>query len=130
MVSEEKVIVKLEASTIVMRPDSIMEFRIAPTREFSIQDVKDIVDTVGRIGGGKQFCNLIVLPADFSAAAEVRQYAAEEAANVYTIADAFVTTSLPTKILINFYILFHKPLKPTRMFMTEENAIRWLKKFH
>ena len=44
----------------------------------------------------------------------------------YTIADAIIVSNLAQKILINFYLKFNKPPKPSQAFNSEEQAINWL----
>lgn len=41
---------------------------------------------------------------------------------------AMVTKSLSYKLVGNFYIKFHKPKIPFKLFSTEELAIEWIKK--
>jgi hypothetical protein len=45
----------------------------------------------------------------------------------YTIADAFVARNLAQKLMVNFYLNFNKPYKPSKAFSSEEDAIRWLR---
>jgi hypothetical protein len=45
----------------------------------------------------------------------------------YTIADAIVVRSLGQRLTANFYLRINKPRRPTRIFSTEREAIRWLR---
>lgn len=42
---------------------------------------------------------------------------------------AVVVNSLAYKILANFYVVFHKPVKPFKVFNSKESAIQWLEQF-
>lgn len=42
-------------------------------------------------------------------------------------ATAFVINSLSTRLMASFYININKPLTPTQIFSSEEEAINWLK---
>lgn len=44
-------------------------------------------------------------------------------------AQAIIIDSLSNRILANFYIKFHKPANPIKMFADEKEAIQWLKQF-
>lgn len=44
-------------------------------------------------------------------------------------ADAFVLSSLPQKIVANFYLKINNPPIPTQFFSSENEAIEWLLKF-
>ena len=57
---------------------------------------------------------------------EVREYAAGEEANRWTIADAIVVKSLSQRMLINFFLRIDRPPKPTRLFNEVDKAFEWL----
>lgn len=40
---------------------------------------------------------------------------------------AVVVTSLPYKLIANFYLRFNKPKRPFKVFSNEEEAVKWLK---
>jgi predicted nucleotidyltransferase len=42
---------------------------------------------------------------------------------------AFLSPTLGQKMMANFFIKFYKPAVPTKFFLTEEEAINWLKQF-
>lgn len=88
-----------------------------------------MVEATRILGGGKKFPNLIT-GGDFIIVGQgVREYAATEEPNRYTIADAFVVKNLPQQLLVNFYITVNKPPRPTRFFTNENKAVSWLKQF-
>ncbi|MFN5418511.1 MAG: hypothetical protein ACK5B9_15745 [Flavobacteriia bacterium] len=60
--------------------------------------------------------NLFEFEPNVDFATEVREWASAPDGNKNTIADALVISSLPHKILANFYLKFNKPVKPTKIF--------------
>lgn len=44
-------------------------------------------------------------------------------------AQAIIIDSLPNRLLANFYIKFHKPVNPIKIFEKENEALQWLKQF-
>lgn len=44
-------------------------------------------------------------------------------------AEAFVITSLPQRLLGNFYLNNFKPIVPAKVFTDKEEAVKWLKGF-
>lgn len=40
---------------------------------------------------------------------------------------AVIVTSLPYKLIANFYLRFNKPKRPFKVFSDEEQAVKWLK---
>lgn len=118
-----------DKASILLRGDGIMQINIQSFDELTVDDVKEITKAVGVIGEGKTYPNLVLLSHYFNPDKEVRSYAASEESNIYTLADAFVVKSLPVKIIGNFYVAFNKPVKPTKIFDSELEAVQWLKSF-
>jgi hypothetical protein len=116
----------IPSAKITLSNDDIMRFDLPEGRSISIQDVKDMTDIAGEWGGGKRFRNLIIMPEFDNIPFEVRQYTAGEERSRYSIADAFVISSIAMQIIGNFYLQFHKPVLPTRIFNNETAAINWL----
>ena len=58
-----------------------------------------------------------------------REYTASSKNNKFTIADAFVIESMAHDMIVNFYMKFHKPIKPTKMFKNRKDAVQWLLTF-
>ena len=121
--------VQLPASTISLRSDGIMRIELHPEDEFTVNDTLEIIETVKRIGGGKKFPNLITTKGYINIDKNARALSASEDGNLYTIVDAIVTNSSALKLIADFYISFNKPVKPTRIFSSEEKAVEWLKMF-
>lgn len=131
--SDETVIivdkVELRASSLFLRSDGIMYVHIKNVDEFRVDDMKDIGNGLYLIGGGKKFLNIGTIENFPIVDKEARKFSASEAAGKYTIADAIVVKSTALRLLVNAYISFNKPYRPTKMFDSEEKAVEWLKSF-
>ncbi len=121
--------INLEKGVISILNDNILRFEVKKTDEITVADLRQFNLAIGEIGAGKQFLNLIVIKDFVLFDKEIRNYAASAEANKYTIADAIVVNSSALKMVGNFYIKFNKPLKPSRIFTSEKEAIQWLKTF-
>jgi hypothetical protein len=133
MILEETVTIlkkaDIDSATVRLRSDGIMQYNVRPNPEYSVKDVIAANEAAAQIGGGKAYPNLVIIETFLNADAESRQYAASEESNRYTIADAFVVNSVALKLIGNFYIKVNKPVRPTRIFSTEEDAVNWLYTF-
>lgn len=114
---------------ISFQEKGIVRFQIEQTDEITLQDVKEYIEVVRNLGDGESFCNLIVMKNFVQVGEDARKYAACEESNIYTIADAFVINSIALKLVGNFYIRYNKPVKPTRIFNNEGDALIWLRTF-
>jgi len=57
---------------------------------------------------------------------EAVKLSCSEKGSIYKLVDAFVISSLPQKLIANFYIRVIKPVTPTRFFTKLEDAEKWL----
>ncbi len=121
--------VELDASTVSLRSDGIMHLDLHPKTIFMLKDAWEIIKTIERIGHGKRFPNLLTARGFLNVHRDARVLSASEEGNLYTLADALVVNSTALKLLANFYISFNKPVKPTKIFNSEEKAVEWLKTF-
>jgi len=62
-----------------------------------------------------------------SASKEARDYYATEEAMQLAYASAALTPSIFSMIIGTFFLNFHKPRKPFKIFTTKERAFEWLK---
>ena len=75
---------------------------------------------------GNKFAVLTDTSNFFSTTSELRQLLASKEFTDLRFAAAFVTTSMASKILGNFFIRVNKPATPTKLFSDEEAAFAWL----
>ena len=121
--------IKTAIGTVSFQEKGIIRYEIDNTDEITVENIKEFLEAVKKLGGGKPFCNIIVMKKFVQVDDEARKYSASEESNIYTIADAFVINSIALKLVGNFYIRYNKPVKPTRLFNNEEDALTWLRTF-
>jgi len=121
--------IDLTHSIIRRREDGILELHASDNHVYSIPDVRANVEAFGKLTHYKKAPVLIIGGSFSSLDNKTRSFMASEESLKYSSAEAFLITSLPQKILINFYIQFDKPLIPTKLFTNREKAEQWLKEF-
>ena len=121
--------VELSASTVSLRSDGIMHLDLHPKTELTLKDGWEIIKTIGEIGGGKKFPNMLTAKGFLNVHKDARALSASEGGNEFTLADALVVNSTAIKLIANFYISFNKPVRPTKLFNSEQKAVEWLKTF-
>lgn len=72
---------------------------------------------------------LLVASRGFQPTKETREWAARKENFSHMSAYGFVINSLAQKILGNFFIQFHKPPVPVKLFTCVDEAYNWLKKY-
>lgn len=94
-------------------------------RELTVQDVIDHRAIASQLVNGKPHCVLAIPGKHTQATDDARQFAAENRA-AQRIAEAVVIRSLSVRLMANFYLKFQKPFTPTRIFTTQDEAMKWL----
>lgn len=120
--------IDLGYATVSMREDGIAHTNIFMKDSLTVDHAKELLEAFIKVSKGGFVPHLFtpekfVLPEN-----EVLDFIKNEG-NKYAKADAFVITSLPQKIIGNFFLKFHKPEVPTKLFVEEEKAIKWLYQF-
>lgn len=121
--------VELKGSVISVTEDNIVIIEIRSDIYFEENDAIEIARTLKSICGAKKFPTIIRLGKYTNMDKDAREYLASEDRSQFSAADAIVATDYPGKLVANFYINFHKPVRPTVVFDSEEAAIEWLQNF-
>ncbi|MBS1650775.1 MAG: hypothetical protein JSU07_02075 [Bacteroidetes bacterium] len=95
---------------------------------FNIDDMKQLTQLEKNISGAKKPV-LVLCHVNATTDNDLLKFLSKNENNPYSIADAFVITSLSQKILANFYLKFLKPERPTKFFVNKNDAINWLNQF-
>lgn len=105
--------------------NGIVKIVLGDDDELSVQDIIDHREIVDHMVNGHAYCILVITGERTRATEEGRNYAAKNLP-VGRLAEAIIIRSLPVRIMGNFYLKFHKPGIPTRLFDDERTAMKWL----
>ena len=130
IIAENKIFLKsidLEHSIVSLRSDSIIQIHCKDNIEIDVKESEEMVNAIGELSGGKKALVLGIAGDNTTATPAARNHSASPEGIKYTLADAFVINSLAQKIIGNFYLSFHKPGVPTKVFDDIDKAVEWLK---
>ncbi|MGZ4048186.1 MAG: DUF7793 family protein, partial [Bacteroidia bacterium] len=115
--------------SIVLRSDGIVHVQIKGKDEVDLAGAKEIIKCIGEICEGQKRPTLV--SSEFFAApnSEARAFLAKKESNPYSSAAAYIASSLPERIVMNAFLKFNKPARPTKMFTNTDAAIKWLQTF-
>ena len=114
---------------IFRRDDGIISMVIKDNAEVDIEAAKENQEAFIELVGKEECLLLVSFGKDYYATKEAKEFAANSHIGRQVIAEAIIINNLAHKILINFYISFHKPKRSIRMFTKEAEALKWLKTF-
>ncbi len=118
----------LDFAEVVLRSDGIVHTHINLKKAVSLEQAKLLKDAYVEVTGGVKTPHLFTANKFVIIEKDVMEYM-KEVANKYGKADAFVISSLPQKIMGNFYLKIVKPGVPSKLFQDKQKAIKWLKQY-
>lgn len=102
----------------------LVAFHFLDGVEIEQADAKEMIAAATALADGKKYTVLF----DATKQGTISMQAREEfAGSKNRIAAAIITNSLANKLISNFFIKFHKPATPTRIFSAENEALDWLR---
>lgn len=115
--------------TFTLRKDGIVYYKTKPNVTINIDDIMEHYRYFENKYSGQEFLNIYEFAENSDMDDDVRKWASDPSGNSFTIADAFVINSMAQKLIGNFYLTFHRPVKPTKLFNELQEAEKWLKSF-
>lgn len=120
--------IELGYATVSLRKDGIINTDIKIKDAVTLSQAKELLEAYLKVGDHKKLPHLFTVSKFVIMEKEVMEFISNTA-NKYGKADAFVIHSLPQRIIGNFYLQFHKPSVPTKLFTSQAKAVIWLKTF-
>ena len=115
--------------TFMLRKDGIVHYRIKKGCTINLPDIMEHYNYFSAKYIGREFLNVYEFEENSDIDDHARKWASDPKGNNFTIADAFVIQSMAQKMIGNFYLTFHKPVKPTKLFNDLPSALNWLHSF-
>lgn len=94
--------------------------------EISIESMKEQYEAQDRLVGYDDYAVLIDVRKNTSAPPETRTFMANYNPPKRKATALITNFILAAQLVANFYIKFHKPKTPTKIFSDNEEAIKWL----
>ncbi|MFI5148326.1 MAG: hypothetical protein ACHQRM_01225 [Bacteroidia bacterium] len=121
--------IKTNTMCASLRNDGLIQLTVQPNTNTTVADIKEAVEAIGKVGKGQRFPLLIIAGKDATLGTEAMTFMARPDTDPYSMAEAYLISSISQKLLGNFYLSFNKPDKPTRIFTDKADAENWLKSF-
>lgn len=104
----------------------IFKLKIFEGVEINVDDVREMRSIFLKLSDNNPFAILLDASEPSTLTQEANKLLASKEYAEKRIAAAFVTRSLASKLIGNFFIQFHRPVSPTKLFNTESGAMEWL----
>ena len=125
-ISQSELLAEKVIRGVILRlySNRIFHVTILPFKKIDMSMIQIGYDFIEENGGGK-FYNIFQFDSFSDIEPEVRDWAADHNGNLHTLSDAIVVKRLSQKILADFYLRHNKPVKPTKIFYSLDNAYEW-----
>jgi hypothetical protein len=106
----------------------ILRMKLLEDASIEVEDAIQNYEAALSLTKGEKHLLLVDAQANVYISKETRVYSAQSKPNS-PLAMALVVNSTANRLIGNFYINFNKPKVPTKLFSTEEKALKWLEEF-
>jgi hypothetical protein len=106
----------------------ILRMKIMEDASIEVEDAIQNYEAASSLTNGEKHLLLVDAQANVYISKETRIYSAQTKPNS-PLAMALIVNSTANRLIGNFYINFNKPKVPTKLFPTEEKALKWLEEF-
>jgi len=106
--------------------NNILTVIIKENVDLGIEEMDELLEFTAKFSNYEKRYTIIDTRSNYNSNNEVQNHYASSDYSKYRYADAFIVNSLAMRLLVNFYIRFHKPKVPTRMFNSDEAALNWI----
>jgi len=121
--------IDLGFAEINLREDGILHIHLGLEYEINIVQTKEIFECSKKMMNGTPYPHLFTVTKFVLPSNETRDFMVSLERMQVTLADAFVIHTFPQKLIGNFYLKMNTPKKPTKMFSSDSEALKWLYKF-
>ena len=120
--------ISIRIGDVILFSEQLVLVKLKGDHEITLEDVKEQIDAAVKITVGKDFAAVL----DGGLTLDVQDTAMTYAArfkNDNWKAFAIIVRSISERLFANYYLMFKKPVRPTRVFTTLAGAEKWLKQF-
>lgn len=108
--------------------DDLYEVDVFANSEFGFVELRQLIE-VQKEMGGRRLPVLVVCGEYTTSDISFLKHLSRNGNDPYSRADAFVIRSMAQKLMANFYINMVRPERPTKIFTSREDALKWLGQF-
>ena len=112
-----------------MESDGIAHTMVKPDAEIFLQDAKENTAMVETFYNGQKFPLLVDIRNIKSISGEAREHFTLNGRESVVNAYAMILSSSLSRMIGNFFLSFHRPIVPVKLFDREEEALEWLRSF-
>ena len=118
--------IKFSHSKVQLFEPKLVRIEILASTPIGKKEAKEMNDALGVLSKGKEILVLMLAEEMAQFDKEAMNFSASDEGMLYTIGDALVVKSTAQRIAANLYLQLSKPKKPSKVFNSEKDAVKWL----
>lgn len=104
----------------------LIRIEMTSSEKIGVKESKEMNRAVGVLSKGKEALILMLADELASFDKEAMEFSASDEGLKYSIAEAMVVKSITQRLTANLYLRIVKPKKPSKIFNSEKEALKWL----
>ncbi|MBL7932336.1 MAG: hypothetical protein JNL60_10560 [Bacteroidia bacterium] len=104
----------------------LIRIEMTSSEKIGLKESKEMNRAVGVLSKGKEALILMLADELASFDKEAMEFSASDEGLKYSIAEAMVVKSITQRLTANLYLRIVKPKKPSKIFNSEKEALKWL----
>ncbi len=124
---KSKTIYTKKGSSTLIEP-GIIRFSLKENVEWALEDAKETHKANMELSNGEKFCVYMIASRFFIPTKEAQEFISTKECTDYRVGAAFVVKNAGLKILGNLFVKYFKSRSPSRLFTSEDTAMKWMRK--
>ena len=120
--------ISIRLGEVVLLSPQIVLVRLKNDHEITLEDVKEQIDASLKITNGEKFVAVLDGGLTLDVSDEAMTYAARYKDERW-LAFAIIVRSISERLFANYYLMFKKPVRPTKAFNTPNGAEKWISEY-
>ncbi|MGE0567746.1 MAG: hypothetical protein AB7O73_07330 [Bacteroidia bacterium] len=117
--------IEFEHTQLNLYDNDLLIVRNNDNFHYEVKHLEEVLHAMEGIGLRKKK-TLIIMGKYTTISKEAREFRATEIGTIFSSKEAIVISSIAQRILVDFYIKINKPKVPTKLFVSEYEALKWL----
>lgn len=120
--------IQVRIGEVILWSKQLVLVKLIHDNEITLEDVKEQIDSAVKLSNGADFAAVIDGGLTLDVKDDAMTYAARFENDNWK-AFAIIVRSISERLFANYYLMFKKPVRPTKVFTSPAGAEKWLKQF-
>lgn len=122
--------IRLKKGSVTLIEKGIIKFALNENAEWSLEDAIETHQANLKLSQGGKYCVYMNSTRFFIPSKESQQFVTSKECTKYRVAAAFVIKNKGVQLFFNLFIKLFKSKSPIKMFHSEEQAMKWMRKLY